>query len=91
MKITIRQLAPAFAAAAIGGAVVLAPIASAATQPLPVSYSTATQPAPGTGPDPLVPYGATPYTPFYNSPGDTYSGDPNDDDGPNNPGIDSAF
>lgn len=91
MKIAIKHTAPLLAAVAIGGAIVLAPIASAATAANLVSHSPAARPNPGTGPDPLVPYGTNPYVPYYNSPGDTYTGDPNDDDGPNNPGIDSAY
>jgi hypothetical protein len=66
MKIAIKQMAPWFAAAAIGGAIVLAPVASAATAP-----------QNGTGPDPLVTYGTNPYVPVYPSPGDPTSPDQN--------------
>jgi len=61
MKTTVKYIAPWLAAAAIGGAIGLAPIAAAATG----------APAPGpahaafdTGPDPLVPYGPSPRVPF---------------------------
>jgi hypothetical protein len=61
MKTTIKYLAPWMAAAAIGGAVALAPIASAAVapaQPGPVaSVGTA-------GTDPVVPYGTDPHSPY---------------------------
>ncbi|MDT5092046.1 MAG: hypothetical protein QOH60_1409 [Mycobacterium sp.] len=51
MKTTIKLLAPWLSAAAIGGAIALAPIASAAPDPL-VPY----------GPDPQIPY----HLGFYN-------------------------
>jgi len=54
MKTTLKYVAPWLAAAAIGGAVALAPIASAATHPAPVSSA---------GTDPLVPYGTDPQVP----------------------------
>jgi hypothetical protein len=61
MKTSVKLIAPWLAAAAIGGAIALAPVAAAAT----------VAPAPGpahaafdTGPDPLVPYGPTPRVPF---------------------------
>ena len=56
--IAIKYLAPWMAAAAIGGAVALAPIASAATHPAPP-----TAPA-SAGTDPLVPYGTDPHSPY---------------------------
>jgi hypothetical protein len=55
MKSTIRYAAPWLAAAAIGAAIGLAPIASAATP---------TAPAAGTGTDPSVPYGTNPMSPY---------------------------
>jgi len=54
MKTTLKYVAPWLAAAAIGGAVALAPIAGAATHPAPVSSA---------GTDPLVPYGTDPQVP----------------------------
>ena len=64
MKTTIKYVAPWFAAVAIGGAIALAPIASAATHPAPAA-SAATHPAPvsSAGTDPLVPYGTDPHLP----------------------------
>jgi hypothetical protein len=59
MKTVIKYVAPWLAAAAIGGAVALAPIASAATAPAPHSG-----PAAAAGTDPLVPYGTDPYIPY---------------------------
>ena len=76
MKATIRYIAPWLAAAAIGGAIGLAPIASAAPATTPSSpdtvvnhpnLSTAPTPTPfETGPDPLVPsnVGADPLVPY---------------------------
>ena len=60
MKTTIKYVAPWLAAAAIGGAVALAPIASAATTPTnsgPVAVGTA-------GTDPIVPFGTDPHSPY---------------------------
>ena len=64
MKTTLKYVAPWLAAAAIGGAVALAPIASAATHPAPIA-SAATHPAPvsSAGTDPLAPYGTDPQVP----------------------------
>jgi hypothetical protein len=64
MKTTVRYVAPWLAAAAIGGAIALAPIASAAIHPAPIA-SVATHPAPvsSAGTDPLVPYGTDPHVP----------------------------
>jgi hypothetical protein len=56
----IKFVAPWLAAAAIGGAVTLAPIASAATAPTqsaPTAVGTA-------GTDPLVPFGTDPHSPY---------------------------
>ena len=62
MKTQIKYVTPWLAAAAIGGAIALAPIASAATHPAPVA---ATPTAVGSaGTDPLVPYGTDPYVPY---------------------------
>lgn len=58
----LKYVAPWLAAAAIGGAVALAPIASAATAPTPQAGPVATAGAPGT--DPLVPYGTDPHSPY---------------------------
>jgi hypothetical protein len=58
----IKYLAPSLAAAAIGGAIVLAPIASAATHVAPAPKP-ATSSA-STGTDPLVPYGTDPHSPY---------------------------
>ncbi|GAB5896056.1 MULTISPECIES: hypothetical protein [Mycolicibacterium] len=55
MKMSAKFIAPWLAAAAITGAVALAPVAGAA----PVSHSPAT-----TGTDPLVPYGTNPDNPY---------------------------
>jgi len=64
MKTTLKYVAPWLAAAAIGGAVALAPIASAATHPASIA-SAATHPAPvsSAGTDPLAPYGTDPQVP----------------------------
>ena len=62
MKTTIKYVAPWLATAAIGGAVALAPIASAATAPMPHSGPAATAGTAGT--DPLVPFGTDPHSPY---------------------------
>jgi len=62
MKSTIKYIAPWLAAAAIGGAIGLAPVASAVTGPAPSPNPA--PPALETGPDPLVPNGTDPYIPF---------------------------
>ena len=55
----LKYLASSLALAAIGGAVALAPIASAATP------SAASTPRPAaTDTDPLVPYGTDPHSPY---------------------------
>jgi hypothetical protein len=59
MKTTIKYLAPWMAAAAIGGAVALAPIASAATPP-----ALHSAPSASAGTDPLVPFGTDPQSPY---------------------------
>jgi len=64
MKTTIKYVAPWMAAAAIGGAVSLAPIASAATYPAPAATATSqTPPAAVTDTDPATPYGTDPESP----------------------------
>jgi len=59
MMTTIKYVAPWLAAAAMGGAIALAPIASAASTPVPHSG-----PAAITDTDPLVPYGTDPHSPY---------------------------
>jgi hypothetical protein len=64
MKTKITQVAPWLAAAAIGGAIALAPIASAATHPSPAPSAGASPSAVGrTGTDPSTPYGTDPVSP----------------------------
>ena len=60
MKTTIKYLALWMAAAAIGGAVALAPIASAATPQAPTASSSVGS----AGTDPLVPFGTDPHSPY---------------------------
>ena len=62
MKTTIKYVAPWLAAAAMGGAIALAPIASAATHPAPAAAAPSAVGHAGT--DPLVPYGTDPYVPY---------------------------
>jgi hypothetical protein len=62
MKTTIKYIAPWLTAAAIGGAVALAPIASAATVPTSDSGPAATVGTAGT--DPIVPFGTDPHSPY---------------------------
>jgi hypothetical protein len=63
MKTSINRLTPWLAAFAIGGAVALAPVASAATSIAAPPAATPTA-GPGTGTDPLVPYGPEPQVPY---------------------------
>ena len=64
MKTKITYVAPWLAAAAIGGAIALAPVASAATHPLHVPSAVSTQSAVGRpGTDPSTPYGTDPLSP----------------------------
>ena len=87
MKTTIKYLAPWLAAAAIGGALALTPVASANPGSAPVPQSKAVNaPAPSpthaapaptpfeTGTDPLVPpdVGANPYVPYFPGMGQAY-------------------
>ena len=74
MKTTIKYIAPWLAAAAVGGAIGLAPVASADTGSAPVSQTKViansagpATPAPTpfeSGASPLVPTGTDPYIPF---------------------------
>jgi hypothetical protein len=65
MKTKIKYLAPWLAAAAIGGAIALAPIASAATHPAPVPGAGRSPSAVGSaGTDPSTPYGTNPMSPY---------------------------
>jgi hypothetical protein len=74
MRSTVNFIAPWLAAAAICGAIGLAPVAGATTVSTPAPQSKvvahpASSPSPAppaleTGPDPLVPYGTDPYIPF---------------------------
>jgi hypothetical protein len=61
MKTPFAYLTTGLAALAIGGAVALAPIASAATLPTPIA--TAASGISSAGTDPLVPYGTEPRVP----------------------------
>jgi hypothetical protein len=64
MKTKITYVAPWLAAAAIGGAIVLAPVASAATHPSHVRSAATTPSAVGRpGTDPSTPYGTDPLSP----------------------------
>lgn len=74
MTTRIKRIAPWLAAAAIGAAMGLAPVASADSGSVPVpqgnlvadpGVSDTAAPTPdGTGTDPLVPYGTNPVSPF---------------------------
>ncbi len=64
MKTKIKYLAPWLAAVAIGGAIALAPIASAATHPAPVPSTAGSPSSVGSaGTDPSTPYGTEPMSP----------------------------
>jgi hypothetical protein len=64
MNTKITFVAPWLAAAAIGGAIALAPIASAATHAAPAPGARASQSAVGSpGTDPSTPYGTNPMSP----------------------------
>ncbi|MDT5237144.1 MAG: hypothetical protein QOD36_2352 [Mycobacterium sp.] len=64
MKTSFKFVAPWLAAAAIGGAIALAPIASAATHPAPAPSPGTSQSAVGkAGTDPSTPYGTDPMSP----------------------------
>ncbi len=66
MKNSIKRITPWLAAFAIGGAVVLTPVANAATHPASVAVAApaATSPGTGSGTDPLLPYGPLPQSPY---------------------------
>jgi hypothetical protein len=65
MQALIKYFTPSLAVAAIGGAVVLAPVASAATHVAPApSTATSSAPVAVTDTDPLVPFGTDPYSPY---------------------------
>jgi hypothetical protein len=57
---SIKFVASGLAAAAIGGAIALAPIAAAATPSAPTHHTPAASP----DTDPLVPYGTDPQSPY---------------------------
>lgn len=59
----ISFVAPWLAAAAIGGAIALAPIASAATHATPAAPASTTSARVATGTDPATPYGTDPESP----------------------------
>lgn len=64
MKTSIKFVAPSLAAVAIGGAIVLAPTASAATHLVPAPTAGTTHSVVGTpGTDPSTPYGTDPLSP----------------------------
>ena len=64
MKTKITHVTPWLAAAAIGGAIALAPIASAASNPAPAPSAVASPSAVGSaGTDPSTPYGTDPVSP----------------------------
>jgi hypothetical protein len=68
MKKMIKYVAPWLSAAAIGGAIALAPLASAASTAAPVPHNnviTTAAPSPS-GEDPLVPEGTDPRIAFQN-------------------------
>ena len=65
MKTKVTYVAPWLAAAAIGGAIALAPIASAATHAVPAPSAGTSHSAVGTpGTDPSTPYGTDPMSPY---------------------------
>ena len=74
MNRTIKRVAPWLAAVAVSGALVLAPIASAATTTH-TGPSHANQTPPESGASPFVPFGAwapgdeVPYDPYIKNPG----------------------
>jgi hypothetical protein len=64
MKTKIKYFVPWLAAAAIGGAIALAPIASAATHPAHVPSAASSPSSVGrAGTDPSTPYGTNPMSP----------------------------
>jgi hypothetical protein len=63
METSFTYVTSGLAAVAIGGAIVLAPIASAATHPAPVATAATPSAIGSAGTDPLVPYGTEPHVP----------------------------
>jgi hypothetical protein len=64
MKTSIKLVAPWLAAATLGGAIALAPNASAATHPAQAPKAAASESAAGRpGTDPSTPYGTDPMSP----------------------------
>jgi hypothetical protein len=90
MKKAIKYVAPWLSMAAIGGAIALAPLASAAPAPVPPN-DVVTNPVQSTsaqsGEDPRVPFGPDPYVPF---PEGFYNPNTSDGSGTTNPagGVD---
>jgi hypothetical protein len=82
MKKTIKYVAPWLSMAAIGGAIALAPIATAAPAAAAAPSSSAQS-----GEDPQVPFGPDPYVPF---PQGFYNPNTSDGSGTTNPagGVD---
>ena len=65
METKIKYLAPWLAAAAIGGAIALAPVADAATHRAPVPSTPSSPSSVGrAGTDPSTPYGTNPMSPY---------------------------
>jgi len=60
---TVKYATPWLAAAAIGAAIAVAPVASAATHPAPVTQAVTPSPNADTGIDPATPYGTDPESP----------------------------
>jgi hypothetical protein len=97
MKKTVKYVAPWAAAAAIGAAIGLAPVAAAdpGFAPVPQAMSAAhptasSTPAPapfGTGEDPMVPNGANPHIPFRLG----YQNSNHDEDNTTNGFVDLPF
>jgi hypothetical protein len=63
MKTPLKYVVTGLAAVAVGGAVVLAPVASAAAVGTPVASVALASGIAGPGTDPLVPYGTEPKVP----------------------------
>jgi hypothetical protein len=83
MKNTVKYFAPWVAAAAIGAALALAPIAGAAVSPTPHSGPAATS----AGTDPLVPFGTYPHSPYVFG----YHTSNHDESNTTNGQLDTAF
>ncbi len=63
MKTAFKYVTSGLAAVAIGGAIALAPIASAANLPAPVATAATASAIGDAGTDPLVPFGTKPQVP----------------------------